>query len=41
VLTALKAIPQQEFEELFYQWQHHSVKFIAAQVEYFEGHPSQ
>jgi len=41
VTTALKAIPQQEFQKLFQQWQYHWAKCTAAQVEYFEGDPSQ
>jgi hypothetical protein len=41
VKTALKAIPQQEFQKCFQQWQHHWAKCIAAQGEYFKGDPSQ
>jgi hypothetical protein len=41
VTTALKAIPQQEFQKVFLQWQHRWVKCISAQREYFEGDPSQ
>jgi len=39
--TALKVIPQQEFQKCFQQWQHRWSKCIAAQGEYFEGDPSQ
>jgi hypothetical protein len=38
--TALKAIPQQELQKCFKQWQHHLAKCIAAQGEYFKGDPS-
>jgi hypothetical protein len=38
VVTALKAIPQQEFQKFF---QHRWSKCIAAEVEYFKGDPSQ
>jgi len=41
VITALKAILQQEFQKCFQQWQHHWAKRVAAQGEYFEGDPSQ
>jgi hypothetical protein len=41
VTIALKAIPQQEFQKYFQQWQHRWAKCIAAQGEYFEGDPSQ
>jgi hypothetical protein len=37
---ALKAIPQQEFQKCFQQWQNQA-KCIAAQGEYFEGGLSQ
>jgi hypothetical protein len=39
VMMALKAIPQQEFQKYFQQQQHHWVKCIAAQEEYFECAP--
>jgi hypothetical protein len=39
-MIALKAI-QQEFQKFFQLWQHHWVKSIVAQGEYFEGDPSQ
>jgi hypothetical protein len=38
---ALKAIPQQEFQKCFQQWEHRWAKRIAAQGEYLEGDPSQ
>jgi len=38
---ALKAIPQQEFQKCFQQWQNCWAKCTAAQGEYFEGHLSQ
>jgi hypothetical protein len=38
VTMALKAIPQQEFQKCFQQWQHHCT---AAQGEYFKGDSSQ
>jgi hypothetical protein len=38
--TVLKAIPQQEFQKCFQQWQHRWAKYIAAEGEYFEGDPS-
>jgi hypothetical protein len=41
MMTAMKAIPQQEFQKCFQQWQHHWAKHIADQGENFEGHPSQ
>jgi len=41
VTTALKAIPQQEFQKLFHHLQHRWSKWVAAQGEYFEGDPSQ
>jgi histone-lysine N-methyltransferase SETMAR len=41
VTTALKAIPQQEFQNCFQQWQHRWAKCIVVQLEYFEGDPSQ
>jgi hypothetical protein len=41
VTTALKAIPQLEFQKCFQQWQHRWAKCIAGQGEYFEGDPSQ
>jgi hypothetical protein len=41
VTTALKAIPQLEFQKYFQQWQHRRAKCIAAQGEYFEGDRSQ
>jgi hypothetical protein len=41
VTTALKAVPQQQFQKCFQQWQHHWAKCIAAQGEYIEGDPSQ
>jgi hypothetical protein len=40
-ITALKAIPQQEFQKCFQQWQHRWAKSIAHQGEYFEGGPFQ
>jgi hypothetical protein len=39
VMTTLKAIPQQEFQKCFQQWQHHWAKCTAAQEEYFKGDP--
>jgi hypothetical protein len=36
---AVKAVPQQEFQKCFQQWQHVWVKCIAAQGEYFKGDP--
>jgi len=36
-MTALKAIPQQEFQKRFQQWQHHWANCIVAEGEYFEG----
>jgi hypothetical protein len=41
VTRALKAIPQQEFQKCFQQWQHHWAKWIAAQREYLELESSQ
>jgi hypothetical protein len=41
VTTTLKAIPLQEFQKYFQEWQHHWGKSIAAQGEYFEGNVSQ
>jgi hypothetical protein len=38
---ALKAIPQQEFQKCFQQWQHRWAKFITSEGEYLEGDPSQ
>jgi len=40
-MMALKAVPQQEFQECIQQWKHHWAKCIGAQGEYFEGDPSQ
>jgi len=39
-MTALKAVPQWEFQKCLQQWQHHWTKCIAAQGEYFKGDPS-
>jgi hypothetical protein len=39
--TALKAIPEQEFQKYFQHWEHRWAECIAAQGEYFEGDPSQ
>jgi len=41
MMAALKAVPQQEFQKCFQQWQHQWTKCIAAQGEYLEGDPSQ
>jgi hypothetical protein len=41
VTTAMKAVPQHEFQRCFQQWQPHWAKCIAAQGEYFEGDHSQ
>jgi hypothetical protein len=41
VMTALKAVPQQEILKCFQQWQHYWAKCIAAQGEYFESDCSQ
>jgi len=41
LMTALKAILQQEFQKCFQQWQHCSTKCTVAQGEYLEGDPSQ
>jgi len=41
VTAELKAIPQQEFQKCFQQWQHRGSKSIGAQGEYTEGDPSQ
>jgi len=41
VTTALKAIPQQEFQKCFQQWQYHWAKCVAVQGYYFQGDPSQ
>jgi hypothetical protein len=41
VMTALKAIPQQEFQKRFQHWQHRWAECMAAQGEYFEGDCSQ
>jgi len=41
VNTALKAIPQEEFQKCFQLWQHRWAKCIAAEGEYFESDPSQ
>jgi hypothetical protein len=40
MMTALKAIPQQELQKCFQQWQHHWFERIAAQGDYFKGDPS-
>jgi len=40
MMTALKAVPQQEFQKCFWQWQHRWAKCISAEVEYFKGDPS-
>jgi hypothetical protein len=36
-VMTLKAIPQQEFQKCFQQWQHQWAKCTAAQEGYFEG----
>jgi hypothetical protein len=41
VMTALKAIPQQEFQKCFQRWQQRWAKCVTAEGEYFEGDPSQ
>jgi transposase len=41
LMTVLKAIPQQNFQKYFQQWQHRWAKYTAAQGEYFNGDPSQ
>jgi len=41
VITALKAVPQHEFQKCFQEWQHCWAKHTAAQGEYFNGDPSQ
>jgi hypothetical protein len=41
VTIALKAFPQQEFQECFQQWQHRWAECIVAQGEYFKGDSSQ
>jgi hypothetical protein len=41
VIKALRAIPLQEFQKCFQQWQHHWAKCITAQVKFFEGDLSQ
>jgi len=41
VTTTLKAVPQQNFQKYFQQWQHHWAKCIPAQGVYFDGDPSQ
>jgi hypothetical protein len=38
---SLKAIPLQEFQKYFQQWQHYWAECTAAQGEYFKGGPSQ
>jgi hypothetical protein len=38
---ALKAVPQQEFQNCFQQWQHCLAKCTATQGRYFKGDPSQ
>jgi hypothetical protein len=38
---APKAVPQNDFQKYFQQWQHRQAKCIADQGEYFEGDPSQ
>jgi hypothetical protein len=40
VTMALNAIPQQEFQKCFQQWQQCWTKCIDAQEKYFEGGPS-
>jgi len=40
-MTALKAIPWQEFKKCLQQWQHFWAKCKAAQGEYLKGDPSQ
>jgi len=39
VTTALKAVPQQEFQKCFQQWQHRLTKSVAVEGMYFEGDP--
>jgi hypothetical protein len=41
VMAALTAVPQQESQKCFQQWQHRGAKFIAAQGEYFKGNSCQ
>jgi hypothetical protein len=41
VSTALKAVPQQEFQKCFQEWQHRWAKCIAAEREYLEHDPPQ
>jgi hypothetical protein len=41
VTTALKAIPEQQFQKYFQLWKHHWAKCIAAQGEHLEVDPSQ
>jgi hypothetical protein len=36
----MKAIPQQEFQQYFEQWQHSWAECTGAQREYFDGAPS-
>jgi hypothetical protein len=38
-ILALKAVPQQESQTCFQQWQHRWAKFTAAEGEYIEGDP--
>jgi hypothetical protein len=41
IMTTLKAIPQQQFQKCFQQWQHRWTKRVTAQGEYIEGESSQ
>jgi hypothetical protein len=40
-MKALKAIPQQEFQKCFQQWQHRWTKGTDAEEEYINGDCSQ
>jgi len=40
-MMTMKAIPQQEFQKCFQQWQHSWAECIATQGGYTEGDPSQ
>jgi hypothetical protein len=39
VMILMKAIPQQEFQNCFQQWQHRWAKCSPDQGEYYEGDP--
>jgi len=40
VKTLLRGIPENNFQDCFWQWHHHHTKCIAPQGEYFKGDSS-